>query len=85
MITVCWVQSNLAGFIKTIKYIELAAGNMLAITNLAICVNLSFIILVSSGREIVAIFFDAVVDAFIGCSRQRIGVGCRMMPRYSSI
>lgn len=49
MITLCWVQRNLTGLIKTIKYVELAAGNMLAITNLAICVNLSFIVLVSSG------------------------------------
>ena len=50
MISVCWTESNLAGFIKTIKYIELAASNMLAITNLAICVNLALIVMVSTNR-----------------------------------
>eukprot|EP00903_Cladosiphon_okamuranus_P012700 g11874.t1 len=50
MITVCWTSSNLEAFIKTLKYIELAASNMLAITNLAICVNLALI--VSSHRTV---------------------------------
>ena len=47
MVSLCWVQSNLTGLIKTIKYIELAASNMLAITNLTICVNLALIVWVS--------------------------------------
>ena len=51
MITVCWTASNLEGFIKTLKYIELGASNMLAITNLAICVNLALIVSVSSRQE----------------------------------
>ncbi|CAM9229526.1 unnamed protein product [Scytosiphon promiscuus] len=45
MVTVCWTGSNLMGLIKAIKFIELAAGNMLAITNLAICVNLALVIM----------------------------------------
>lgn len=47
MVTVCWTTQNLEGFIRTVKYIELAASNMLAITNLAICVNLALIVSVS--------------------------------------
>lgn len=47
MITVCWTGSNVEGFIKTLKFVELTASNMLAITNLAICVNLALIIMVS--------------------------------------
>lgn len=46
MVTVCWTGSNVEGFVKTIKFLELAASNMLAITNLAICVNLALIIMV---------------------------------------
>ena len=48
MVTVCWTGSHLEGFIKAIKFIELAASNMLAITNLAICVNLALIVSVSN-------------------------------------
>ncbi|CAM9211130.1 unnamed protein product, partial [Hapterophycus canaliculatus] len=44
MLSVCWVERNLEGFIKTLKFIELAASNMLAITSLAICVNLALIV-----------------------------------------
>lgn len=50
MVTVCWTSSNLEGFIKFLKYVELAASNMLAITNLAICVNLALIVSVSSNN-----------------------------------
>ena len=49
MVTLCWVQSNVEGLVKTLKFMEVAAGNMLAITNLAICINLALIVLVSSG------------------------------------
>ncbi|CAM9225058.1 unnamed protein product [Ectocarpus sp. 8 AP-2014] len=45
MISVCWAGENLAIFIKTLKFLELFASNMLAITNLAICVNLSLIVM----------------------------------------
>lgn len=47
MVSVCWTGRNLEGVIKALKFIELAAANMLAITNLAICVNLSLIVVVS--------------------------------------
>ncbi|CAB1120866.1 unnamed protein product [Ectocarpus sp. CCAP 1310/34] len=45
MISVCWAGESLATFIKTLKFLELFASNMLAITNLAICVNLALIVL----------------------------------------
>lgn len=51
MITCCWTESNLEGFIKTTKYIELAASKMLAITNLAICINLALIVSVSQHQS----------------------------------
>eukprot|EP00903_Cladosiphon_okamuranus_P018746 g17251.t1 len=44
MIAVCWTDTSLEGFIKAIKFFELAAFNMLAITNLAISVNLALIV-----------------------------------------
>ena len=47
MVTLCWVKNNVGGLVKAIKFMELAAGNMLAITNLAICINLALIVLVS--------------------------------------
>ena len=47
MISVCWTADNLEALVKTFKFIELAAGHMLAITNLAICVNLALVIMVS--------------------------------------
>eukprot|EP00752_Nemacystus_decipiens_P005588 g5057.t1 len=45
MILVCWTGENLEALAKTLKFVELAAGHMLAITNLAICVNLALIIM----------------------------------------
>ncbi|CAM9158442.1 unnamed protein product [Hapterophycus canaliculatus] len=45
MVTVCWTRSSLENFVKTLKFLELSASNMLAITNLAICVNLALIIM----------------------------------------
>ncbi|CAM9229600.1 unnamed protein product [Scytosiphon promiscuus] len=45
MLSVCWAGSDVEGFVKTLKFVELAASNMLAITNLAICVNLALIIM----------------------------------------
>lgn len=47
MVIVCWANSNVEGIIKTLKFIQLTASNMLAITNLGICVNLALIIMVS--------------------------------------
>eukprot|EP00752_Nemacystus_decipiens_P008538 g7625.t1 len=44
MVSVCWTGSNLEGFIKALKFIELSAFNMFAVTNLAICINLALIV-----------------------------------------
>ncbi len=46
MISVCWVDENLDGLIKSFKFLQQASSNMYAITNLAICVNLALIITV---------------------------------------
>lgn len=48
MVTVCWISNNVKGLIKTLKFIEHSASSMLAITNLAICINLALIVLVSN-------------------------------------
>lgn len=63
MITVCWTGSNLVGFMKALKYIELCAFNMFALTNLAICVNLALVISVSKRRqfEVIALGFARFV------------------------
>ncbi|CAN0497251.1 unnamed protein product, partial [Ectocarpus sp. 12 AP-2014] len=50
MVTVCWTESDLIGFIKAVKFIEYVSSNMMAITHLAICVNLALI--VSSHRTL---------------------------------
>ena len=48
MVTSCWTGSNLEGFIKTIKFVELSAIDMFAVTNLVICANLALIVSVSN-------------------------------------
>ena len=48
MVTVCWTGSDLEGLIKAMRFIELSAFNMFALTNLAICVNLALIVSVSA-------------------------------------
>ncbi|CAM9976969.1 unnamed protein product [Pylaiella littoralis] len=45
MVSVCWTSDNLTGLFKILTFLELAAANMLAITNLAICVNLALIVI----------------------------------------
>ncbi|CAN0287611.1 unnamed protein product [Ectocarpus sp. 12 AP-2014] len=45
MVLVCWAGSNVTGFIKALKFLELVASNVLAITNLAICTNLALVIM----------------------------------------
>ena len=42
----CWIRSDLVIVIKSIKFVELASCNMLAFTNLTICINLALIIYV---------------------------------------
>lgn len=51
MLLNCWFDPGLVNFVKFIKFMELAGGNMLAATNVAICVNLALIVHVSvSGK-----------------------------------
>lgn len=47
MISVCWTGANLLKLIKTFKFLELVSVNMLAMTNLAICMNLALVVMVS--------------------------------------
>ena len=54
LVSVCWAGSNLAGFIKALKFIELSAFNMFAVTNLAICINLAFVISVRAVKNVFA-------------------------------
>ncbi|CAN0129325.1 unnamed protein product [Ectocarpus sp. 4 AP-2014] len=44
MVSSCFAGSKLLGLIKFIKFLELAAANMLAATNLGICINLALIV-----------------------------------------
>ncbi|CAM9379811.1 unnamed protein product [Ectocarpus fasciculatus] len=44
MISVCWVGTHLEGFIKALKFLEQASSNMLAVTNLAVCINLALVV-----------------------------------------
>lgn len=48
MVTVGWATCNVTGLIKTIKFAEVAASNMFAVTSLAIGVNLALIVVVSN-------------------------------------
>eukprot|EP00903_Cladosiphon_okamuranus_P012695 g11871.t1 len=45
MVTGCWANNNMEGFIKTVKFIQLSASNMMSITNLTISVNLALIVM----------------------------------------
>lgn len=67
MVSVCWIDSNIEGFVKFVKYVELAAGNMLAITNLAICVNLALIITVSETNPFNAQISTKSAEACLVC------------------
>lgn len=48
MVLLCWGKSELLILIKALKFIELVGGNMLAVTNVAICINLALIVSVSA-------------------------------------
>ncbi|CAM9367049.1 unnamed protein product, partial [Hapterophycus canaliculatus] len=65
MISVCWAGDNLIGLIKVFKFLELASSNMLAVTNLAICVNLALIIMRAQDWIIASSFF---IEFFVGVS-----------------
>ena len=61
MVTACWTGSGVEGFVKALKFVELSAINMFAVTNLAICANLALIVSVSSGNlHIVAGFARSI-------------------------
>lgn len=47
MVLLCWAKSTVLRVIQALKFVELAGGNLLAITNVAICVNLALIVSVS--------------------------------------
>ena len=47
MVTLCWSGSGAESFMKVLKFSQLAASNMFAVTNLAICVNLALVVSVS--------------------------------------
>lgn len=44
----CALHSGLVNLIKPLKFVELLGANMLALTNVAICMNLGFIVHVRS-------------------------------------
>lgn len=48
IVLLCWGKFELVIVIKTIKIIGMMGGNMLAVTNVAICANLAFIVHVSN-------------------------------------
>lgn len=45
MLYVCWANKENLWMIQTLKYIEMTAVNMLAVTNLAICINFALVVL----------------------------------------
>ena len=47
MVLLCWSKSELLILIKALKFMEIVGANMLAVTNVAICVNLALIVSVS--------------------------------------
>lgn len=40
----CWISDDLLSLIKALKFLELAGSNLVAVTNLVICVNLGLIV-----------------------------------------
>ena len=50
MVFLCWTNSGDLKFVKAMKFVELVAGNMLAVTNVAICVNLALVVSVSDAK-----------------------------------
>lgn len=56
MVYVCWVNEADIPIIWILKFIEQTATNMLAVTNLGICVNLALIVSVSACQSPFAIW-----------------------------
>ncbi|CAM9299194.1 unnamed protein product, partial [Hapterophycus canaliculatus] len=57
MILICWTEDNLEALIKTFKFLELASSNMLAMTNLAVCINLALIVSREFDWIVISTFF----------------------------
>lgn len=53
MVLNCWVGDGVLAVVKALKFLELVGSNLVAVTNLAICSNLAFIVHVSVNRFIV--------------------------------
>ncbi|CAM9897288.1 unnamed protein product [Scytosiphon promiscuus] len=69
MVLLCWTQSNALRFVQAMKFVELVAGNMQAVTNLAICVNLALV--VSSHRtmaRVKSVTSPRLILGFLGIS-----------------
>lgn len=48
MVLLCYIDARFLNAFKFLKFLELAGGNLLAVTNLAICINLAQIVRVSA-------------------------------------
>lgn len=44
MVMLCWSKEEALGFIKFVKFWQQTGSNMMAVTNLAICMNLALIV-----------------------------------------
>ncbi|CAM9229677.1 unnamed protein product [Scytosiphon promiscuus] len=78
MVTVCWTGSNLEVFIKILKFVELAASNMLAITNLAICMNIALIVI--SHRSLARVKSVSSPGLIVGFSLISLGIAAATVP-----
>eukprot|EP00752_Nemacystus_decipiens_P002666 g2494.t1 len=63
MVSACWTGREFAGLMRALKFIGLSAFNMYAITNLAICINLAFIVSGKNPYVKVSFFY---VEMFVG-------------------
>lgn len=48
MVLLCWLDGSMEIIVRLLTFVELVGVNMLAATNVAICVNLALIVRVSS-------------------------------------
>ncbi len=70
MVLLCWARSGALRYIQALKFVELMGGNLLAITNVAICVNLALVVsvrLLYSGRAIDIYSLSLGVLCFASC------------------
>lgn len=50
MVFLCWSKFEAEFLIRTLKFVQLVGSNMVAVSNLAICVNFALVVAVSSVR-----------------------------------